>query len=51
MLFEKVRACEDCCKKEQSREQIEKRLFVKPWNLLAVDVVKILERKEADWGS
>lgn len=52
MIYDKLRSCENCCKKEEEEVQdFERKMFVTPWLIMCVDAVRIMEKKENDWDS
>ena len=48
MVYNKYQALKTCCDEEKEESSIRKRK-PKPWDFLAPDVCRILERKESDW--
>ena len=48
-IYERYLKIRECCGKEDEESAVIKRKNVKPWELVAVECVRIMERKNVEW--
>ena len=48
-IYERYLKIKECCGKEDEESAVIKRKNVKPWELVAVECVRIMERKNVEW--